>query len=164
MFRRTTITRITALGALPALLAGCQAAQPVSEHDPAPYVAPFLMFIGDADAAMAYYTATIDNSEIVELTRFGPGEMGEPGKVKLAVFTLDGQRVLCTDSPPVHDFTFTPSMSLYVACADEDQIRRYYEAFMDGGQALMPLSNYGFSRSFAWVQDRFGVSWQLNLP
>lgn len=113
---------------------------------------------------MAFYTTVIDDAEILSVEKYGAGEQGEEGKVKLAYFALHGQTVMCTDSPPVHDFTFTPSMSLFVTCTDEAQIQRYYESFMEGGAAMMPLNNYGFSTRFAWVQDKFGVSWQLNLP
>jgi predicted 3-demethylubiquinone-9 3-methyltransferase (glyoxalase superfamily) len=63
-----------------------------------------------------------------------------------------------------HAFTFTPSLSLFVDCAGEDALDRRFAALSDGGQVLMPPADYGFSRKFAWVQDRFGVSWQLNLP
>ncbi|HEX4815113.1 MAG TPA: VOC family protein, partial [Nonomuraea sp.] len=63
-----------------------------------------------------------------------------------------------------HGFTFTPSMSLYVTCDTEEEIDRRYAALVEGGAALMPLGSHGFSRKFGWVNDRFGVSWQLNLP
>jgi predicted 3-demethylubiquinone-9 3-methyltransferase (glyoxalase superfamily) len=73
-----------------------------------------------------------------------------------------GQRVKCFDSPVHHAFTFTPSVSLFVECESEAEVGRLYDALKDGGQTLMEISNYGFSRQFAWVNDRFGVSWQLN--
>jgi predicted 3-demethylubiquinone-9 3-methyltransferase (glyoxalase superfamily) len=50
-----------------------------------------------------------------------------------------------------------------VTCESEDQIRRLSSALVEGGTAFMPLGNYGFSRQFAWVADRYSVSWQLNL-
>jgi predicted 3-demethylubiquinone-9 3-methyltransferase (glyoxalase superfamily) len=54
-------------------------------------------------------------------------------------------------------------MSLYVQCDTEDEISRLYEKLVEDGEALMPLGPYGFSEKFGWVNDRFGVSWQLNL-
>ena len=51
-----------------------------------------------------------------------------------------------------------------IDCADEAEIDRLAAALAEGGGILMPLGNYGFSRKFAWVNDRFGVSWQVNLP
>lgn len=62
-----------------------------------------------------------------------------------------------------HDFTFTPSISLFVECESEMELEVAYQALSAGGELLMPLDNYGFSTRFGWVNDRFGVSWQLNL-
>jgi predicted 3-demethylubiquinone-9 3-methyltransferase (glyoxalase superfamily) len=98
------------------------------------------------------------------LTRFGPGEAGAEGSVQHATFSLAGQRFMCIDSTQKHDFTFTPSMSLYVQCETEDEIDRLYATLAEGGQQFMPLGMYGFSAKFGWLSDRFGVSWQLNLP
>ncbi len=71
---------------------------------------------------------------------------------------------MCIDSPAAHDFTFTPAISLFVQCENEAEIGRLYAALADQGTELMPLGSYGFSAKFGWVNDRFGVSWQLNLP
>ncbi|MCA9071131.1 MAG: VOC family protein, partial [Planctomycetaceae bacterium] len=57
-----------------------------------------------------------------------------------------------------------PSMSMFVDCADEDEIDTLFAKLSSGGGVMMPLGDYGFSRKFAWVTDRYGVSWQLNLP
>jgi predicted 3-demethylubiquinone-9 3-methyltransferase (glyoxalase superfamily) len=70
---------------------------------------------------------------------------------------------MCIDSPATHDFAFTTSMSLYVQCDSDVEIERLYGALGEGGQVLMPLDSYGFSPKFGWVNDRFGVSWQLTL-
>jgi len=71
---------------------------------------------------------------------------------------------MATDSPIPHAFTFTPSTSIFVECDTREQLDGAVEKLIDGGQALMPPGSYGFSTWFAWIQDRFGVSWQLNLP
>jgi len=63
-----------------------------------------------------------------------------------------------------HEFTFTPAVSLFVQCEDEAELDRLHAALSEGGGELMPPGDYGFSRKFTWVNDRFGVSWQLNLP
>jgi predicted 3-demethylubiquinone-9 3-methyltransferase (glyoxalase superfamily) len=83
--------------------------------------------------------------------------------VKRARFTIGDQTLLCIDSPIKHAFGFTPALSLFVECASADEIRRLAPELAEGGAVLMPLGSYGFSRLFAWVNDRFGVSWQLNL-
>lgn len=81
-----------------------------------------------------------------------------------ARITIAGQTVMCVDSPINHAFDFTPSFSFFVDCDDDDEVDRLYSALSDQGTTLMPPGNYGFSRKFAWVNDRFGVSWQVNLP
>ncbi len=125
-------------------------------------IAPFLMFTGRADEAIALYTSLFDGARIEEIERWGVEGPGAEGTVKLAVLNLAGRSLMCTDSPNAHDFTFTPSTSLFVTCADEAELDRLAGALLEGGEALMPPGDYGFSRKFAWVQDRFGVSWQLN--
>ena len=127
-------------------------------------VRPFLMFEGRANEAIAFYVGLIPNSDIVDITRYGAGEPGPEGTVKFAVVRLAGQQVLFSDSFVSHGFTFTPSLSLFVDCESEADLERIFTALSEGGGVLMPLSDYGFSRRFGWVNDRFGVSWQLNLP
>jgi uncharacterized glyoxalase superfamily protein PhnB len=81
-----------------------------------------------------------------------------------ATFSLAGQPFMCIDSPVKHDFGFTPAMSLFVRCETEAELDRLYATLAEQGTELMPLGDYGFSAKFGWVNDRFGVSWQLNLP
>jgi predicted 3-demethylubiquinone-9 3-methyltransferase (glyoxalase superfamily) len=127
-------------------------------------VTPFLMFQGNAEEAMNYYTSLIEDSEITSITRYGANEAGEEGSVKQATFSLKGQEFMCIDSNVEHEFTFTPSFSLFITCDTEEEINRLYENLSEGGGVLMPLDDYSFSKKFGWVVDKFGVSWQLNLP
>ena len=113
---------------------------------------------------MNFYVALIPDSRIVDIKRYGPGQPGKEGSVMRASFTVGGQSVMCIDSPAKHAFTFTPASSLFVDCDNEAQIDRIVATLAEGGQFLMPLGSYGFSRKFAWLNDRFGVSWQINLP
>ncbi len=112
---------------------------------------------------MKFYTSLFPGSEITEIVRYGLGQPGPAGSVMKAAFSIAGQSVLCTDSFIKHDFGFTPSVSFFVDCESEQEIRRLSSALANGGSELMPLGEYGFSRLFAWVSDRYGVSWQLNL-
>ena len=121
------------------------------------------MFTGNAEEAMRFYTAVFPDSEIVAIERYGAGEPGAEGTVKRASFRLDDQRFICIDSPPVHAFTFTPSISLFVDFPRADALDRAFSQLAEGGSILMPLDAYPFSERFAWINDRFGVSWQLNL-
>ena len=128
-------------------------------------ITTFLMFQnGDAEEAMTFYVSLFDDAKVLDVTRIAAGEPGPEGKIRLARFTLAGQEYMCIDSDAVHAFTFTPSMSLFVECDTEEELDRLYTALAEGGQPLMPLGSYGFSTRFGWVNDRFGVSWQLNLP
>jgi predicted 3-demethylubiquinone-9 3-methyltransferase (glyoxalase superfamily) len=126
-------------------------------------IRPFLMFEGRAEAAMNFYVSLFPGSEVIEILRYGPGAAGAEGSVMKATFSLGGQALMCIDSPAKHGFTFTPALSLFVDCESEEQITKLWSALVEGGAALMPLGDYGFSPKFAWVNDRFGVSWQLNL-
>jgi len=73
-----------------------------------------------------------------------------------------GKKFMAMDSAMPPPFTFTPSISLFVECETEEEIAKLYSVLSNGGEVLMPLDNYGFSQRFGWVNDRFGVSWQLN--
>ena len=126
-------------------------------------VSPFLMFEGQAEQAMTFYVSLFEDGRIIDIVRYGPQGPGAEGSVTKASFSIAGQTILCIDSAMKHDFTFTPSVSLFVTCENEAQIRKLAAALAEGGAELMPLNNYGFSRQFAWVNDRFGVSWQLIL-
>lgn len=125
-------------------------------------VTPFLMFQGKAEEAMAFYCETIPQSRVIDVTRHGNSDGGPQGM--LARLSIGGQDVMIYDSPIPHAFTFTPAASLFVDCSSEEEQDRIVEALADGGAFLMPTGNYGFSRRFAWLNDRFGVSWQVNLP
>ena len=123
-----------------------------------------LMFQGrDAEEAMTFYVSLFDDGEITAIERYGPGDPEREGTIQRATFRLAGTTIACIDSPQEHDFTFTPSTSLFVECDSEEELQRLYDALVESGGALMPLGDYGFSTKFAWVNDRFGVSWQLNL-
>ena len=80
-----------------------------------------------------------------------------------SLVSIGGHAMACIDSPSPHAFGFTPSASVFVECESEAEQQAAWDRIIEGGQALMPLGDYGFSRRFGWVADRFGVSWQLDL-
>lgn len=128
-------------------------------------VTPFLMYQGGvARQAMDLYVSLFPGSEIEEMELYGPEGPGPEGTVKLAAIRIAGQRILCIDSPAPHEFDFTPSTSLFVDCTSEEELERLFEKLSEEGQVMMPPGDYGFSRRFTWCADRFGVSWQINLP
>ncbi len=127
-------------------------------------IAPFLMFQGGtAEEAITFYTSLFDDGRIVHIERYGSQGPGPEGTVHLARFSLAGQEFLCSDSSVAHAFSFTPSFSIWVETQSRDELARLFASLAEGGAQLMPLDNYGFSSRFGWVNDRFGVSWQLNL-
>ena len=127
-------------------------------------IRPFLMFQdSQAEAAMTFYVSLFLDSEILDIDRYGAAGPGPEGSVIRARFRISGQEIFCADSFVKHAFDFTPSASLFVDCASEAEIARLAAALGDGGAELMPIGDYGFSRRFAWLNDRYGVSWQLNL-
>ena len=127
-------------------------------------IRPFLMFEGQAEEAMNLYLSLFPRARVDSITRYGPEGPGPEGSVQLAAFTVADQPVMCIDSHVSHDFGFTPSFSFFVDVASEEELSALAAALGEGGTVLMPLDNYGFSRKFTWLNDRFGVSWQLNLP
>ena len=124
----------------------------------------FLTFQGGcARAALDLYGEVFADFELREIELYGPGDVGPEGTVKVAQFHLAGAELSCADSPISHAWGFTPAVSLWVECDDERELERLFVELGRGGQAFMPLDDYGFSRRFGWVGDRFGVTWQLNL-
>ncbi|MEQ6902898.1 VOC family protein [Nocardioides sp. YIM 152588] len=125
---------------------------------------PFLMFQGGvAREAMELYTSLFDDGEIVSADTYGADGPGPEGTVMRAHFRLAGQDFFASDSFVTHAFDFTPSLSIWIQCETEEQLTRLFDALAEGGQPMMPLGGYGFSDRFGWVNDRYGVSWQLNL-
>lgn len=127
-------------------------------------ITTFLMFSGQAEEAMRFYTSLFPKSEIVWMSKYGPEGPGREGSVIHALFTLNGQQVMASDSPVQHAFDFTPSTSFFIQCEDAAEFERLFPALSAGGDVLMAPDNYGFSTRFGWCNDRFGVSWQINLP
>jgi len=121
------------------------------------------MFQGEGRQALNFYSATFPGAKVEDLQFHGPGEQSPEGTVRSAILIVGGQRLRLFDSPPVHAFTFTPAISFFIDCESEAQLRDLAAALGEGGNFMMPLGSYGFSQLFAWVADRFGVSWQLNL-
>ena len=127
-------------------------------------IATFLTFQKeDAEQAMNFYVELFDNSKIINIKRWGKEGPAKEGTILHATFHLNGKLFMCSDSPPIHDWGFTPAVSNYVECKDENEIDRLFAKLSENGNVMMPLNNYGFSQKFGFVADRFGVSWQLNL-
>ena len=126
-------------------------------------ITTFFMFAGNAEQAMNFYITIFPNSEIIKIIRYSDNHRGHEGKVKLGIFILNGKNYRCTDSIVKNDFSFNPSISLYIDCSTEAEFYLLFSRLSKDGDVLMPIDNYGFSKLFGWTNDRFGVSWQINL-
>lgn len=124
---------------------------------------PSLMFGGKAEEAVRFYVSLFEDGEILKLLRYGGGKEGAKGALMHGEFRIAGQTVLCCDGV-AHAFAFTPAISLTVDCGSEAEHERLTAALAEGGETLLPPDDYGFSKRFTWVTDRYGVTWQLNLP
>jgi predicted 3-demethylubiquinone-9 3-methyltransferase (glyoxalase superfamily) len=126
-------------------------------------IATMLMFTGQAEEAIGFYTVLFDDSSVEFIQHYGPDYPGHEGQVVHSRFRLKGQPFLAMDSHVEQASTFTPRISFFVTCADEPEIDRLFAALTEDGDVMMELDKYPFATKYAWVQDRFGVSWQLML-
>jgi len=127
-------------------------------------IASFLTFQNaDAEEAMNFYVDLFDNSEILEVQRWGDEVPGKENTIKHATFRLNGNLFMCSDSPMKHEWNFTPGVSNFIECENEEMLQGFFDKLSEGGQVLMPPADYGWSQKFAFVNDKYGISWQLNL-
>src|SRR5688500_14087425 len=137
---------------------GCQS-MALTQQKSAATDSTFLIFQeADAQDAMSLYASVFAGVRVARIERYGLGEPGPAGTVKLAHVDLNGHRLMFSDSYVKHAFTFTPSVSLFVDFASAEELDAAFAKLAEGGKVFMPLDNYGFSRRFAWCSDRFGVS------
>ncbi|CAH1199910.1 hypothetical protein PAECIP111891_01424 [Paenibacillus allorhizoplanae] len=107
-------------------------------------ISPFLWFDGNAEEAMNFYTSIFSDSHIESINRSGP-----EGRVISGTFLLGGVQYMALNGGP--HFKFTPALSLYVNCESQEEVDTYWEKLSEGG---MP-------QRCGWVQDKFGLSWQI---
>ena len=124
-------------------------------------ITPFFWFDNQAEEAAELYTSLIDGSRITNIARYTEDSPGQAGSVMTVSFELGGQVFTALNGGPV--FSFTPAHSLFVSCESEEELDRIWGGLVEGGQVMMELGEYPFSKKFGWVADRFGLTWQLNL-
>lgn len=128
-------------------------------------IIPHLWFDGAAEEAARLYTSLIPGSRIGTITRYGKAgfeQHGRPeGTVMTVEFDLGGYRLVGLNGGP--HFRFTPAISYFVMLEAEDEVDRLWSGLADGGTVLMPLDAYDWSPRYSWLNDRFGVSWQIAL-
>ncbi|MCB0580984.1 MAG: VOC family protein [Phaeodactylibacter sp.] len=117
-------------------------------------ITPYLWFDNQAEEAARFYASVFPNSKI--------GKIQHQGDAVLTVqFFLAGQEFGALNGGPM--FKFNPSVSFYAICESEAEIDQAWEKLSGGGKAMMPLGKYPWSEKYGWVQDKYGVSWQLDL-
>jgi len=130
-----------------------------------PKITSCLWFDGNAEEAVAFYTSLFPRSNVGSKTQYGEASAKESGQPKGAVMTIDfqlaGQDFVALNGGPL--FKFTPAISFSFSCATRGEIDELYAKLSAGGKVLMALDKYPFSERYCWIDDRFGVSWQLNL-
>jgi predicted 3-demethylubiquinone-9 3-methyltransferase (glyoxalase superfamily) len=109
---------------------------------------------GRAREAAEWYVSLVPGSRIERSSENGAGGA-------TVYFTLADRGFIAFDSPIQHGFDFTPSMSIFVRCEDEEQVRLLFDQIASDGDVKMPVDDYGFSSCFGWATDRYGVSWQI---
>jgi len=119
-------------------------------------IVPHIWFDKEAVEAAQYYVSIFPTSQITGTTVLRDTPSGDCDVVS---FALAGYAFRAISAGPV--FKLNPSISFAVNCAMAEEVDALWAKLADGGQALMPLDTYPFNARFGWVQDRFGVSWQL---
>lgn len=119
-------------------------------------IAPHLWFDKEAVQAAEFYTSLLDKSQVTNVTTLHDTPSGDCDVVS---FELAGQPFQAISAGPL--FKFNPSVSFRIDCRTPDEVDRLWSPLSDGGMALMPLDSYPFSERYGWVQDRYGLSWQV---
>lgn len=128
-------------------------------------ITPCIWFNGQVEDAVKFYTPLFKNSKIGRTARYDEESAkvsGQPeGSVLTIEFELDGYNFLALNGGPA--FKLNPSASMFVYCDGGEVIDQLYNKLKDGGNVLMPLDKYDWSPKYAWVQDKYGLSWQLDV-
>lgn len=126
-------------------------------------ITPHLWFDKNAEEAVKLYTSVIENSSVGAVSHYGKEgfefhKMPE-GTAMTVNFTLSGQSFIALNGGPT--FTFNPSISFHIKCRTEQEVDTLWTKMSDGGKVLMELGSYPFSKRYGWLQDKYGVSWQI---
>lgn len=112
-------------------------------------ITTFLWFDGQAEEAAEFYTSLFDDSKVLDVQRYGEGGPYPAGTAMVVTFELAGQKFSALNGGP--QFAFTEAISLYVDCADQDEVDELWEKLTDGGE----------ESQCGWLKDRYGLSWQI---
>jgi predicted 3-demethylubiquinone-9 3-methyltransferase (glyoxalase superfamily) len=128
-------------------------------------ITPFLWFDTQAEEAVNFYTSIFNNSKTGNMARYDEASAKATGRVEgslmTASFQLEGQDFVALNGGPI--FKFNPSISFIVNCKETSEVETLWNSLNEGAMVLMPLDKYPFSEKYGWLQDKYGVSWQLIL-
>ena len=119
-------------------------------------ITPHLWFDKEAREAAAFYTSIFEDSRVKNVSTLSNTPSGS---VDILTIVLMGQEFMLISAGPF--FKLNPSVSFLVACATRDEVDAIWDRLSAGGTALMELGAYPFSERYGWVQDRYGLSWQV---
>ncbi|OAH99073.1 VOC family protein [Methylomonas methanica] len=114
-----------------------------------PKITPFLWFDDQAEQAMNFYVSIFKNSKVLSVNRYADAGPGPKGSVMTANFELDGQVFTALNGGPMH--SFSPAISFVVHCETQAEVDYYWEKLSEGGK----------TNQCAWLDDQFGVTWQI---
>ena len=119
-------------------------------------IIPHLWFDKEAKQAAEFYTSTFDDSKtnFVTIIKDTPS-----GDAEMVGFTIMGYEFMAISAGPL--FKINPSISFHARCRKVEQVDQLWEKLSVGGTAMMELGEYPFSKRYGWIQDKFGVSWQV---
>jgi len=117
-----------------------------------------LWFDTQAREAGEFYASTFGGSRVKSVTTLHNTPSGD---VDVVAVDIAGHEFTLISAGPL--FKFNPSISLLVACKTKEEVDKLWGALSKGGTALMDLGEYPFSGRYGWVQDRYGLSWQVML-
>ncbi len=118
-------------------------------------ITPFLWFDNNAAEAVDYYSKIFKNLKTINTSR------GPDGKVFTVSFKLENLDLTALNGGPV--FKFTQAISFFVACKTRKELDAIWDKLSVEGKVLMKLDKYPFSERYGWVQDKYGLTWQLIL-
>jgi predicted 3-demethylubiquinone-9 3-methyltransferase (glyoxalase superfamily) len=128
-------------------------------------ITPFLWFDTQAEDAVKFYTSVFDNSKILNVSRYDESSAiatgMKVGSAFVVSFQLEGQNFTAMNAGP--HFKLNESISLFAYCESDEKIEKVYKKLCEGGKILFPLDKYDWSPRYAWVVDKFGLSWQLDV-
>ena len=119
-------------------------------------IIPHLWYDKEAVEAANLYVSLFENSSIINITTINDTPSGDADLVDFQLANLNFSAI---SGGPY--FTFNPSVSLMVACSSIEEVDRLHASLNTNGKELMPLGEYPFSKRYAWIQDRYGLGWQL---